>query len=116
MLEAFILLMIEGFLFFLSLVFLHIQKKRKLNLLENIVTYLVFTLLIIGGVILAIYDFFEGVNYCSSKYIKIAVFYAIVFVLYLLLKEKINNLSKYRKTLLILIIVLLSSYLYLFHK
>lgn len=116
MLEAFILLMIEGFLFLLSLIFLRIQKKRKLNLLENIITYLVFALLIIGGVIIAIYDFFEGVNYFSSKYIKIAVFYVVIFVLYLLLKEKINNLSKHKKTLLILIIVLLSSYLYLFHK
>ena len=82
--------MIEGVLLIISLVLLHIQDKRELDLLEIIITYIVFSLLIINGIILVIFDFLECVNDSSSNYIRLAVFYAIVFVLYLICKLTIT--------------------------
>ena len=95
----------EIVLFIISAVILKVQQKREFCKLEKIVTFVVFTALMVFTVIIEVYDYILlGKN---SFYILLLM--SVQISLYLLFRKKINNLSRFYRGVLIVAVVILNS-------
>lgn len=107
-----ILLLIEVVLTIISLMLLNVQKKKKLNIIENVFSYFTFICLIIVTMILEIYN----IGFLSKKdnvgYI-ILLTYIIPLPLYFMFKKHIDRLNKIWKIIIIIVIIIINTYLFM---
>ena len=111
--NAFVWLMIEILLYALAAGLLILQQKHNFNLLGKIFTYIVLVSSIVIELGLTVYDFIVLERDSPFRTLKIVTVYAVMVVLYLLFRDKLNGLSKTKKNIIIISTVILCSALYL---